>query len=99
MYTQAEIAAGSTYGIVGYNRKGKAIYGHTPINPALIPPEPPAPQAVPKPPLRISKTPTMGVKRNTKTKNKSKNNLRIGRSANVQPLQAGAVGYTGLRIS
>lgn len=99
MYTESEIAAGSTYGIVGYTKKGKPIYGHTPINPALIPPKPPEPQAVPKPPLRISKTQTMGVKRNNKTKNKSKDNLRIGRTANIQPLQAGAVGYTGLRIS
>ncbi len=67
--------------------------------PPPAPPTPPPVQAAPKPPLRISKTQTMGVKRNNKIKNKSKDNLRIGRTANVQPLQAGAVGYTGLRIS
>lgn len=67
--------------------------------PPPAPPTPPPVQAVPKPPLRITKKQTVGVKKNTKTKNKSKDNLRIGRTANVQPLQAGAVGYTGLRIS
>jgi len=33
-YTQAELYAGSTYGIVGYNRRGRPRYGHMPLDPA-----------------------------------------------------------------
>ena len=50
-----------------------------------------------KPPVKISKAGNVGVRQNKKTKKKSK--VSIARSANVQPLQAGAVGYQGLRIS
>ena len=57
----------------------------------------PAPVKPVKPPVKISKAGNVGVRQNKKTKKKSK--VSIARSANVQPLQAGAVGYQGLRIS
>tara|TARA_B100000530_G_scaffold101390_1_gene62687 strand:+ start:364 stop:657 length:294 start_codon:yes stop_codon:yes gene_type:complete len=50
-----------------------------------------------KPPVKISKAGNVGVRQNKKTKKKSK--ASIARSANVVPLQQGAVGYQGLRIS
>lgn len=90
---------GSEYKIVGHRKNGTPIWAHVPVPAAPVAPPPPPVQAAPKPPLRITKRQTVGVKKNTKTKNKSKDNLRIGRTSNVQPLQAGAVGYTGLRIS
>lgn len=71
----------------------------------FVAPPPPPPQAPPpprsvapvKPPLRISKG-NVGVRQNKKKKSKA-NSLSIARSANVIPLQQGAVGYQGLRIS
>ena len=39
---QGDLYMGSTYGIVGYNKKGKPIYGHTAITPPPVPP--PMPQ-------------------------------------------------------
>ena len=50
------------------------------------------------PPVRISQAGNVGVRQNKKTKKKA-GQMSIARSANVQPLQAGAVGYQGLRIS
>ena len=50
------------------------------------------------PPVRISQAGNVGVRQNKRTKKKA-GQMSIARSANVQPLQAGAVGYQGLRIS
>lgn len=50
------------------------------------------------PPVKISQAGNVGVRQNKKTKKKA-GQMSIARSANVQPLQAGAVGYQGLRIS
>ena len=71
----------------------------------FVAPPPPPPQAPPppksvapvKPPLQISKG-NVGVRQNKKKKSKA-SSLSIARSANVIPLQQGAVGYQGLRIS
>lgn len=71
-------------------------YQPAPPPPPQAPP-PPKPVAPVKPPLRISKG-NVGVRQNKKKKSKA-NSLSIARSANVIPLQQGAVGYQGLRIS
>lgn len=49
------------------------------------------------PPVEISKAGNVGVRQNKQTKRKGK--VSIARSANVVPLQQGAVGYQGIRIS
>ena len=57
------------------------------------------PQSKPvKAPVKISKSGTTGIRQNRQTKSKG-GELAIARTANVQPLQAGALGYQGLRIS
>tara|TARA_A100001035_G_scaffold256573_1_gene231898 strand:+ start:3146 stop:3502 length:357 start_codon:yes stop_codon:yes gene_type:complete len=77
-------------------RRAKAAGPRTkPVQPQA--PPPPKPVAPVKPPLRISKG-NVGVRQNKKKKSKA-NSLSIARSANVIPLQQGAVGYQGLRIS
>lgn len=50
-----------------------------------------------QPPVQLSGG-NVGVRQNQKTK-KKKGQMSIARSANVVPLQEGAVGYQGLRIS
>ena len=96
MITLSDLAAGSVF------ENGQ----HRPLTAAEIqwandyyyPKPKPAPAAPPKPPVKISKAST-GVRKNTKTKNNNKNNMQIARSANIIPLNADAVGYSGLRIS
>lgn len=50
-----------------------------------------------QPPVQLSGG-NVGVRQNKQTK-KKKGQMSIARSANVVPLQEGAVGYQGLRIS
>tara|TARA_S200002703_G_scaffold130717_1_gene118030 strand:- start:326 stop:682 length:357 start_codon:yes stop_codon:yes gene_type:complete len=36
IYSQGELYAGSTWGITGYNRRGRPRYGHLPLDPGWV---------------------------------------------------------------
>ena len=48
---QGDLYMGSTYGIVGYNKKGKPIYGHMALPPGAIPAPAQPQRAQYKPPV------------------------------------------------
>lgn len=48
---QGDLYMGSTYGIVGYNKKGKPIYGHMALPPSAIPAPAQPQRAQYKPPV------------------------------------------------
>jgi len=48
---QGDLYMGSTYGIVGYTRKGKPIYGHTALPPSATQAPPQPQQSQYKPPV------------------------------------------------
>ena len=105
-YTQAELYAGSTYGIVGYSKKGKPRYGHTPLDPGKAEmsrkfyhpdpkPEPPKPPTLAKATqASVGQGPRQakGSKRRTRL-----SDLRIARPKVNTQLAIGA-GGTGLNV-
>ena len=82
------------------NNRFRNAMANAPGKPAPKPQQAQAPKEVKPvtPPVRISQAGNVGVRQNKRTKKKA-GQMSIARSANVQPLQAGAVGYQGLRIS
>jgi len=80
-YTEAELYAGSTYGIIGYKKNGQAIYGHTKLDPAKQAASSAYhyPQKTPKPPKppQLAVSTQAGVGQGTRKPSKKRSKVRI----------------------
>ena len=107
IYTQGELYSGSTWGIVRHNKKGKAFYGHKPLDPGWVrrsnelyhpkpQPEPPKPASQG---VATQAAAGQGIGRPKKSKGRvSLADLRIRRPSKVNTQVALGAGGTGLNI-
>ena len=111
IYSQGELYSGSTWGIVGYNKKGRPRYGHKPLDPGWVARSNeiyhPKPKPAPPKPAEQSKATQASVgqtvRRPSETrKRKRKTNLasfRIRKAADSAAPAFAGYGYgTGLNI-